>query len=181
MKAPAASSCFSDTPAPTAPCGLGGTSELPTVPAACRDQWKKGPMKEGPDGWLREGEAKIEKPFKNCYRQLLCPRASPVTSAILQEWNNSLIITWQIQVLIFGDKWISPLCYNIKWLQWLQCELSNGFESILLIIFNQPFNVCNTKHHKISVFMLMWQGWRRQLVLYDWIEASTQLWLTVIL
>lgn len=35
MRARGASSCGSDMPAPAAPCGLGGTCELPTAPAAC--------------------------------------------------------------------------------------------------------------------------------------------------
>lgn len=37
MKARGASSCGPDTPAPEPPCGLGGTCELPTAPAACDD------------------------------------------------------------------------------------------------------------------------------------------------
>ncbi len=76
MKAPAASSCGSDKTAPTVPCGLGGTSELPTSPVAyggvirqCRGPVKRAQMgkrlgKSRNEIYLKTGAGKVLKELK---------------------------------------------------------------------------------------------------------------------
>lgn len=91
-------------------------------------RFKRG-MKEEPHGWMGERKDRNRKTFQKL------PSATAVSSVILWEWGFN--IWWQADFSFI----LLRMCYNIRLLQWMQHEISKGFESILHIIFSLSTNL----------------------------------------